>query len=177
MFFKHVTPPDMNVTSDPVLPNIPLPQVFKATSAWTYTGSPYVSPCLGTKVGALPPIKDPTPQYVTAPDRVIKVNPPGSMEYIPIPPETKADRVDDPTGMKSLMEFLGFNKAQVSAASSQLDGGINQAPGMPLASNAGPMAQGTGDSGIKQNVSNALPGNSSLQGGPAAVPYQTINQF
>ena len=129
MFSGHVSPPDMNVTSDPVMPHITLPQVFKTTSAWSFTGSPFVSPSLGIKAGAIPPIKDPTPQVVFPPDRVINVNPPGNMEFIPIRHETGQPSMDDPSGIKSFMEFLGFDKGLISAAATKSAQGLDQIGG------------------------------------------------
>ena len=113
---------------------IPLPEVFQHTHAWTY-GCPHASPSLGSDSIVPPELSDPDIVYVRPPDKIHVFKTPGAMQYIPVP-DMPPDP-SDPTGMRRMMEFLGFDKQHVdvavSSASSQMNptsAGSNLAPGI-----------------------------------------------
>ena len=106
-----------NVSPDPHMPDLPLPEAFRSLTAWTFCGNPYVSPAMGIAAGlgsdAVPPPEDvvilhPPPKYEL-------FDTPRGSEYILVPPNPPPTK-DDPTGMKRMMEFLGINKELVNAA-------------------------------------------------------------
>jgi hypothetical protein len=108
---------------DSVPPNIPMPEVFSNQYSWTYSsGCPFISPSLNAKAeGLAAAVKaDPDVIVLPSPDKVQYFDNPKIMEYIPIPP-AKATTADDPTGMKAMMEFLGFKKDIVDAGGASID--------------------------------------------------------
>lgn len=92
---------------------IPLPEVFQHTHAWTY-GCPHASPSLGSDSIVPPELSDPDIVYVRPPDKIHVFKTPGTMQYIPVP--EMPPEPTDPTGMRRMMEFLGFDKQHVDAA-------------------------------------------------------------
>lgn len=110
----------LSVDSPP--PNIPMPAVFDSVNSWSYSGSPFVTPAMNAKGDLLAELtaKDPDVIVIPSPDRVqIFDTPPSEMQYVLLPPPrlTKTD----PTGMKAMMEFLGFKREYVAAGAAGLD--------------------------------------------------------
>ena len=103
-------------------PDIPMPEVFQKVGAWSFTGSPYVSPALNAKAAGAAAVQfDPDVIVLPSPDKVQVFNTPPALKYIPLPPAPPPTE-SDPTGMQAMMEFLGFKKEFVAAGTA----GINE---------------------------------------------------
>ena len=114
----------MEITADPQMPTIPLPEVFRTAASWSYSNNAFVSPVLGVETTLTPEITDPNaPEIVlvSPPDRYQVFNTPGPVQYVFIPPPPPPTK-DDPTGMKEMMSFLGFKKDLIDAAHGPLGG-------------------------------------------------------
>ena len=150
---------------------IPLPEVFQHTHSWTY-GCPYVSPSLGSDSIVPQELMDPDVIFVRPPDKIHVFKTPGHMEYIPVP--HMPPDPSDPTGMRQMMEFLGFKKDHVDIATSSVVGASSSNTG-----NA-PASAGTtpGPSPSSNNVQQASTTNTSAQGnmpGPAMTSQPPAN--
>lgn len=133
MPFPSVAIPHMVLNGEPEIPTIPMPSLFKGVNFYTYSGNSFVSPALGAKGALTPEIIDPDIRIITPPDKFHWFATPSESEYIVVPP-TASPTAEDPTGMKAMMEFMGFNKAAVDGGMA----GINAGTVQPSAvSNAG----------------------------------------
>ena len=131
--------PGLNMTP------IPLPEVFQHTHAWTY-GCPHASPSLGADSIVPPELSDPDVVYVRPPDKIHVFKTPGAMQYISVP--EMPPQGSDPTGMRQMMEFLGFDKDHVDTAVSGVSSMTD-----PASSNAVPQA---GSSATTSNVAQQM---------------------
>ena len=107
-------------------PDIPLPEVFTSQYSWTYSSAcPFVSPSLNAKAEGLAAAVQADPDVIVlpSPDRVQYFDAPTGVEYVLVPPQ-KPPTDDDPTGMKAMMEFLGFKKEYVDAAGSSINSNL-----------------------------------------------------
>jgi hypothetical protein len=101
-------------------PDIPMPEVFSTVTSWTYSASPFVSPALNAKAGMAGNIEfDPDTIVIPSPDKVQVFDTPGTMEYVLLPPPRLTDK--DPTGMKAMMDFLGFKGPFKDVAAAGVD--------------------------------------------------------
>lgn len=146
--FKAVATYTMNPFADPFAvdsppPNIPLPEAFETVGGWSYSSNPFISPCLTAKSGGVAASDfDPDVIVVPSPDNAEVFHTPQAMQYILLPPP-KPPTADDPTGMKAMMDFLGFKKEYTAAAGANIDSrlGLDQNKGAP------PPAPGGGSTG------------------------------
>ena len=114
------------------MPTIPMPSIFNsATPHYTYSGNPHVSPFVGATGQLTPEITDPDVRIVTPPDKYRVFEAPSQSEYLLVPP-TAPPTADDPTGMKAMMDFLGFNNQAIGGAVNGLQQG-GQGPVTPPA--------------------------------------------
>ena len=97
------------------VPDILLPEIFRTVNSWTYGGSAFVAPSLGTEAAGMPEPADPSIVFSPPPDKVQIFDTPGPVEYVLVPPAkyTKTD----PTGMKAMMKFLNFKDEYIEAGS------------------------------------------------------------
>ena len=106
-----------DVSPDPQMPDLPMPEAFHNLNAWAYSGNPYVSPAMRIGAGlgsdAVPPAEDVI--IVQPPPKYQLFDTPGDYQYILVPPNPPPTK-DDPTGMKRMMEFLGIKKDLITAS-------------------------------------------------------------
>jgi hypothetical protein len=106
-----------DISPDPQMPQIPMPEAFHSLTAWTYSGNPYVSPALSVGAGlgsdAVPLAQDVI--IVHPPPKYELFDTPGASQYILVPPNPPPTK-DDPTGMKRMMEFLGIKQDLIKQA-------------------------------------------------------------
>ena len=123
-------------------PDIPMPEVFQKVGAWSFTGSPYVSPALSAKTAGAADVQfDPDVIVLPSPDKVQVFNTPPAVQYIPLPPPPPPTE-SDPTGMQAMMEFLGFKKEYVAAGTAGINDQMASQNTVPSPSGALP-AQNT----------------------------------
>jgi hypothetical protein len=169
----------MNTFGDPFAvdsppPNIPLPEAFQTVGGWSYSSNPFISPCLTAKSGGVAASDfDPDVIIVPSPDKVEVFHTPQAMQYILLPPP-KPPTENDPTGMKAMMDFLGFKKEYTAAAGANIDNrlGLNQNSGQPQPAGGGATV---GPDGKPTQPPISTP--SKLQSGPTAGQTQSNQQI
>lgn len=109
--------PQLALNANPDIPDIPMPEVFKNSNSYCYSGSSWVSPSVGSLGALTPQITDPDVKVITPPDRLHTFDVPRGVEYVVVPP-TSPPTAEDPTGMQAMMEFLGFGNDMVKAGMS-----------------------------------------------------------